>query len=278
MTEVIDPAEGVRAHYGATGLADRLKMALRVFGDEDALLTPLQLTSLDHFHTLGHKATGEIATLAGIGPSDAVLDVGCGIGGPARFLAASSGCRVHGVDLSEPFIEAARYLTRRTGQGACVSFEVGSALNLPVHDAEFDVVLLQHVAMNIADRPVLYREIRRVLRLGGRFATFDVVMKDGSPHQPYYPVPWARTPETSFLLYPEQTRSAICEAGFVTVSWRDGTDAARAWIRQLREVGPPPGPNLAVVMGPDFLELSTNLGRNLMEGRVGILTAMFQAA
>jgi hypothetical protein len=128
--------------------------------------------------------------------------------------------------------------------------------------------------MNIAERPLLYREIRRVLKPGGRFATFDVVSTGREPH---YPVPWARTSATSFLLTADATRAAIEPAGFRTLVWHDDTEAAKAWIAELRASGPPPSPNLGVVMGPDFAELAANLGRNLLEGRLGILTAVFEA-
>jgi sarcosine/dimethylglycine N-methyltransferase len=269
-----DGLDGVRNHYGATGLTERLKIALAVLGPEDQQLTPQQLGALDQFHTRGLAATAELATLAGITPGMSVLDVGSGIGGPARFLAATCGCRVTGVDLSEPFVDAARYLTERTGQSRQVSFEIANALELPFDDGRFDVVFLQHVVMNIYDRARLYREIRRVLKLGGRFATFDVVLNGGEPH---YPLPWARTPSTSFLLTAAATREAIELAGFRTLVWQDDSAAAKAWIAQLRASGPPPSPNLSVVMGPDFAQLSANLGRNLMESRLGILTAMLEA-
>jgi sarcosine/dimethylglycine N-methyltransferase len=272
MTDTLD---GVRDHYRATGLTARLKTALAIFGTEEQRLTSQQLAALDQFHTRGLAATADLARLAGITADMEVLDVGSGVGGPARFLAATYGCRVTGVDLSEPFVDAARYLTERTGQGRQVAFQAGSALDLPFHEGRFDVALLQHVAMNIADRARLYREIRRVLKTGGRFATYDVVLNGGEPH---YPVPWARTPATSFLLTAAATREAIEPAGFRNVVWQDDTDAAKAWIAQLRASGPPPSPNLGVVMGPDFAELSANLGRNIVEGRVGILTAVFQAA
>ena len=218
--------------------------------------------------------------LAGIIADTSVLDVGSGVGGPARFLSATHGCRVTGVDLSEPFVEAARYLTERTGQSERVSFETGSALELPFGDGRFDVALLQHVAMNIADRPLLYREVRRVLKAGGKFATYDVVSNSSEPHfpVPYFPVPWARTPATSFLLTADATREAIEQAGFRTLLSQDDSETARAWITQMRASGPPPSPNLGVVMGPDFAQLSANLGRNLLEGRIGILTAVFEAA
>jgi SAM-dependent methyltransferase len=267
--------DGVRGHYRATGLTGRLKAALAVFGPEERRLTPEQLSALDQFHTRGLAATAELSALAGIAPGMRVLDVGSGIGGPARFLAETYGCRVTGVDLSEPFVEAARYLTERTGQSEQVSFETASALELPFDDGRFDAVLLQHVAMNIADRVGLYREIRRVLKSGGRFATFDVVLNDGEPH---YPLPWARTPATSFLLAAAETRAAIETARFRVLEWQDGTEAAKAWFAGLRASDPAPPPNLGVVMGPDFAQLAANLGRNLMEGRLGILTAVFEAA
>jgi sarcosine/dimethylglycine N-methyltransferase len=271
MTDVLD---GVRDHYRATGLTERLKMALTALGPDERRLLPQQLAALDQFHVRGLAATVELAKLAGIAAHMSVLDVGSGVGGPARFLAATYGCRVTGVDLSEPFVDAARYLTARTGQSERVSFETASALELPFGDGHFDVVLLQHVAMNISDRARLYREIRRVLKLSGRFAIFDVVLNSGDPH---YPVPWARTPATSFLLTAAATREAIEPAGFRMLAWQDDTEAAKAWFAQMRESGPPPSPNLGVVMGPDFVQLSANLGRNLMEGRLGILTAVFEA-
>jgi len=271
---VTDVLDGVRDHYRATGLTERLKTALTVFGPDEQRLTPQQLATLDQFHTRGLAATGELAKLAGITADMSVLDVGSGVGGPARFLAATSGCRVTGIDLSDPFVDAARYLTERTRQSEQVSFQTASALELPFDDGHFDVVLFQHVAMNISDRGRLYHEIRRVLKSGGRFAIFDVVLNSGEPH---YPVPWARTPATSFLLTAASTREAIEPAGFRTLAWQDDTEAAKAWFAQMRESGPPPSPNLGVVMGPDFAQLAANLGRNLMEGRLGVVTAVFEA-
>jgi hypothetical protein len=128
--------------------------------------------------------------------------------------------------------------------------------------------------MNIADRTLLYREIRRVLKPGGRFATFDVVLVGGEPH---YPVPWARTPGTSFLMTTAATREAIEAVGFRTLAWQDDTALAKGWFEQIRASGPPSPPNLGVVMGPDAPQLIANLARNIAEGRLGILTAVFEA-
>jgi SAM-dependent methyltransferase len=272
MTDVLDD---VRDHYAASGLTGRLKTALSGLGPEDGRLAPQHLAALDQFHTRGLAATADLARLAGIAAGMSVLDVGAGVGGPARFLATTYGCRVTGVDLSAAFVDAARYLTARTGQSELVSFETASALELPFDDGRFDLVWLQHVAMNIPDRAGLYREIRRVLKVGGRFATYDVVMRGGDP---LYPVPWARTPATSFVLSADTTRDAVEAAGFRTLVLQDDSEAAKAWIAQLRASGLPPSPNLGLVMGPDFALLSANLGQNLLQGRLGILTAVFEAA
>jgi SAM-dependent methyltransferase len=172
-------------------------------------------------------------------------------------------------------VDAARYLTERTGQTGQVSFKTANALDLPFDDGRFDAVFLQHVAMNIADRARLYREIRRVLKSGGRFATFDVVLNGGEPH---YPVPWARTPDASFLMTAAATLEAIEPAEFRTLEWQDDTEAAKSWFAQMRASGPPPSPNLGTVMGPDFPQLTGNLARNLIEGRLGILSGVFEAA
>lgn len=270
-----DGLDGVRDHYRATGLTERLQTVLRSFGPDDQRLTPQQLAGLDHFHTRGLAATAELARLAGISAGMPVLDIGSGIGGPARFLAETYDCRVTGIDLSEPFVAAARYLTERTGQSGQVSFQTASALELPFAGGNFDVVLLQHVAMNISDRARLYREIRRVIRSGGRFATFDVVLKGTEPH---YPLPWARTPATSFLLTAAATRAAIDAAGFRALVWQDDTESAKAWVTARLSSGPPPAPNLGIVMGPEFAQLAANLGRNYMEGRLGTVTGVFEAA
>ena len=270
MNQTLD---AVSEHYGPPGLIGRLKAALAGFGPEDQLLQPEQLAGLDQFHTRGLAATRELAALAGIGVETVVLDVGSGIGGPARFLAATFGCKVTGVDLSQPFVDGARYLTQRTGQIDRVTFEVGSALELPLPDSSFDVALLQHVAMNIQDRAGLYHEIHRVLHKGGTFATYDIVLRSGDPH---YPVPWATSPATSFLLPAEATSDAIKAAGFVPVVIQDNTEAAKVWAEEVRASDAPPMPHLGVVMGSGFPELTGNLARNLLEDRIGVLTAVFR--
>jgi SAM-dependent methyltransferase len=261
----------VREHYSATVLIDRIQSALATITPEDQTLTVAQLAPLDQFHTRGILATAELASAAGIEPSTRVLDLGCGIGGPARYLAATFACKVIGLDLTPGFVDAATYLTARCGLSDRVTFQVGDGLHLPFEDAAFDSVFLQHVAMNVEDRTALYAEVRRILTVGGRLATYDLVLRDGDV---VYPVPWARDASTSFLLNEGDTRTALEQAGFKAVLWRDDTQTALDWFKAAMAGSPPSGLNLGVVMGPDFPAMTANLARNIRENRLGVLSTV----
>jgi SAM-dependent methyltransferase len=273
-----DTTTKVREHYSARGLTDRIKSALAMITPEEQTLTVTQLAPLDQFHTRGVLATAELASAAGLEPSTRVLDLGCGIGGPARYLAATFGCKVTGVDLSPSFIDTATYLTARCGLSDRVTFQVGDALDQPFEDAAFDTVFLQHVAMNIKDRVALYAEVRRILAPGGQFVTYDLVLRDGDV---VYPAPWARDASTSFLLSDGDTRTALEQAGFKAVLWRDDTQTALDWFKATMAGAPtsglsPGALSLGVVMGPDFPAMISNLARNLRENRLGVLSAVLR--
>lgn len=268
MTDIVDRA---RAHYAATGLTDRLRQALLPLAPEDQRLGIADLAAMDQFHTRGMLATKDLAVMAGVDANMRVLDLGCGVGGPARYLAATHGCHVTGVDLSESFVAAATYLSARCGLQDRVSFKVGNALALAFEAGSFDLVFLQHVAMNIQDRAGLYAEIARVLTPGGGLATYDIILKAGDAH---YPMPWARDAAASFLLTEGQTRAALVAAGLEPAEWRDDSAVAVAWFAAAAAGAPPSGLSLGVVMGPDFPALAGNLGRNLREGRLGVLSAV----
>ena len=260
----------VREHYSATGLTDRIKSALATVAPEGQTLTVAQLAPLDQFHIRGILATADLSKAAGIEPATRVLDLGCGVGGPARYLAATFGCKVTGVDLSPVFIDAANYLTARTGRSDRLRFQVGNALDLPFASGTFDVLFLQHVAMNIEHRSALYGEVGRILTPGGRFATYDLVLREGDV---LYPVPWARDASTSFLLSEHDTRTALEQVGLKTILWRDDTQVALDWFSEAMAVAPT-GPSLGIVMGADFQEMIGNLARNLRERRLGLLSAV----
>src|SRR5262249_41309911 len=222
-----------------------------------------QLAALDQFHSRGLLATSDLADAMQLAAGMTVLDLGCGIGGPARHLAASYDVQVTGIDLSPSYVDAARYLSQRCGLAARTAFTVGVATRPPMADSSVDRVFLLHVAMNIADRIALYQAIRRVLKPGGRFASYDIVAKAGAP---YFPLPWATTPDESHLLNEADTRAALLTAGFAIDVFRDDTELVKKWFATTQASGPAPGPNLGLLLGANFPVMVGNLARSLREG------------
>jgi sarcosine/dimethylglycine N-methyltransferase len=264
--------DAVREHYGTEPLWGRVQDALRRAGLDGERVDWPAFAPLDEFHTRGLPATYELAQALEPKPGESVLDVGSGLGGPARLLAAEYGCDVTGIDLSAEFVDVATRLTERAGLSRLAGFQQGDALNLPLADGSFDHAVTLHVAMNIADRPRLYAEIRRVLRPGGRFALYDVVAGNGEPVR--FPVPWSRDPGTSFLLTADETRAAVAAAGFRELTFADQSRESAQWFQALLRGGDgagAPAIGLPVVMGDQFPIMAANLADNLVNGRVGVV-------
>ena len=261
--------EVIARHYAQPSRVDAVLAVVDAMKPADRLETA-DLAPLDQFHAGGLEATRQLAALAGIGAGHRVLDVGAGVGGPARFLAETYGCSVTGIDLAADYCRLAEALTARCGLKYKATFRPADALDLPFADDTFDAVWTQHVAMNIADRPRLYRQMHRVLRPGGIVALYDAVSGSGPP---LFPVPWARDASTSFLLSPDALRDVLEQGGFTVIAWRDVTTDARRWFAA-RPRGALPGLGLHLLIGPEFPQMAANFGRSVMEGRVGLLMAV----
>lgn len=262
----------VETHYGLEGLGEAILAALEGAGNDLTQLTPEDLAIVDEFHVRGRAATTEVARLAKIESADTVLDVGCGIGGPSRHLASEFGCRITGLDLTEEYCSVAAMLTEKTGLADRIDFRHGDALDMPFPDESFDVVWTQHVSMNIADRPGLYAEMRRVLKPGGRLAIYDVIA--GGAGDIHFPVPWAREPSISFLLSGAEMRELLENTGFSVSAWRDATPPALEWFESVSATAVPGGVGslgLGLLLGDDLPAMVANMRRNLEEGRVALV-------
>jgi SAM-dependent methyltransferase len=267
----------VGEHYGQSDLAAMILKALRASGKDPDALNVEDLAPVDQFHTHGKKATLDLARRAGITAGMRVLDVGGGLGGPARTLASVFGCTVEVLDVTEGYCRAGAALTVRTGLSDLVSFRQGSALDMPYPDGSFDVVWTQHSSMNVADKERLYQEIHRVLSPGGRLALHEIVAGPTSPI--HLPVPWARQPSISHLQPPETIRALITTTGFTELAWVDETASATQWFQQRSPTTPPEGPpplGLHLLLGPDFTDMFRNQVRNLEERRISIVQAVFE--
>jgi SAM-dependent methyltransferase len=270
------PYNPVETHYTRPDLGEVILAALKAAGKDLDQLTPDDLAPVDEFHGGQRPATIRLAGLVGFTGNERVLDVGSGLGGPSRYLAWHYGCRVSGVDLTTEFVRIAETLTQLTGLVGRVVYRQGSALALPFEDMCFDVVWSQNVAMNIADRERLYREMHRVLRPGGKLALQEVAAGPGG--LPHYPVQWARTPGISFLYSQQATRATLEATGFRVLVWQDTTEAAlaSAVARAGNAVGPPPVLGTHLILGADWQAMFRNSARNLEERRTELFNAVLE--
>jgi len=263
-------ATDISAHYGRGDLMGRLRAALLDDGVDPDHATIEALAPYDHFHGRGLEATEELADLLTVAPEDHILDIGSGIGGPARYIARRFGARITGIDLTAEFCEVARQLTQMLGLEDRLDFKQGDATAMPFADASFDGAYSMNVSMNIADKASFYAEIHRVLRPGGWLVLSELAQGPGDA--PDYPTPWARTAESSFLATPQQTREGLEAAGFAVSSLRETTEQSLAYgdrSRALVERGEKP-PHRAVMLihGEIATEAMANTARGLAQSRL----------
>jgi SAM-dependent methyltransferase len=261
------------AYWGRDGLERTILDALAAAGVDIDHLTVEALAPADHFHSGGKRATNRLARLAGLGPGLRVLDVGGGLGGPARTLAAEHGCHVTVVDLTESYVRAGQALTARLKLDDRVTHRLGDALDLDLPAGAFDVVWTQNSGMNVADKERLYAGFARVLRPGGLLALQEPM---AGPVQPViYPLMWAQDASMSFLRAPEAMRALIEAAGFRARAWDDVTAQMAG---PAAGAAAPPHAIQRIVMGPALEDIVRAGHRNREEGRVVMVQAVLERA
>lgn len=260
----------VVTHYGGSdNLAGCIRDRLTAAGKDVAALTTRDLATVDEFHIRGRKATLELAARMELAEGDQVLDIGSGLGGPARTLAEEYGCRVTGVDLSPSFCAAATAMSEWLGLSDRVHFVHGDAARQPFDPAAFDAAMTIHAGMNIPDKGALYAGAARALKPGRIFAVYDVLQGEGGPAE--FPVPWARDPAISYLATPREMRQLLGGAGLEILEEIDSTDESLAWFQdmaaRMEESGPPPV-GFQLFLGEEFPEMARNQVRNLADKRI----------
>ena len=260
----------VSRHYSRGELLDRLSAALVQDGVDPRHPDIESLAPYDQFHGRGLEATVEIANLLDVAADDRILDIGSGIGGPARYFAHRFGCDVTGIDLTAEFCDVASHLTRLLGLGHRVRFVLGNAVRMPFANNSFDGAYSMNVSMNIADKAGFYREIHRVLRPGGWLMLSEIAKGAGGDAE--YPTPWADSARTSFLSTPEETRRGLLEAGIDVVRVHSTREAALAFGARSRAMvdrgEKPPHRAVGLIHGEIGPRAIANTARALADARI----------
>ena len=263
-------ADPVVAHYnGGASLVDLIAEDLRIAGKDLATLHTSDLVRFDEIHIRGRKATLELAQQMNLGENSRVLDIGSGLGGPARTLAEEYGCHVTGIDLTPSFCEAATAMSNWVRLGERVVFRQADATDLPFADNQFDAAMTIHVAMNVPAKDRMYAQARRVVKSGGIFAIYDVLQGEGG--EVVLPVPWARDQSISYLVTPNQMTSLLHDAGFNIRAVQDSTEESHkffeAMILRMEQTGTTPV-RWQMFLGNDFPIMLRNQVRNIAERRI----------
>jgi len=268
----------VAAHYsGGASLVDVIAENLRSAGKELTALRTSDFVRFDEFHIRGRKATLELAQQMNLGEDSRVLDIGSGLGGPARTLAEKHGCHVTGIDLTPSFCEAATAMSNWVGLGRRVVFQQADATDLPFADNQFDAAMTIHVAMNIPAKGQMYAEARRVVKPGGIFAIYDVLQGEGG--EVVFPVPWARDQSINYLVTPNQMMSLLHDAGFNIRAVQDSTEESQkffeATILRMEQTGTA-SVRWQIFLGDDFPIMMRNQVRNITERRIRTVSYICQ--
>jgi len=265
-------ADRVASHYSENlELADAIAEKLRSAGNDLNKLKTADLVAVDEFHIRGRKATLELGEKMNLNAHSHVLDIGSGLGGPARTLAETYGCRVTGVDLTQAFCDAATAMSDWVGLGNRVSFKQGDATNLPFENKTFDAAMTIHVAMNIAAKDKMYAEARRVLKPGGVFAVYDVLQGEGG--EVLYPVLWARDRSISHLATPDQMTAllAVRVSNCKMFKTQESQSFFEKMTAQMAKTGTSPV-IWQLFLGDDFPAMARNQVRNVTERRIRTVT------
>ncbi|GAG78495.1 unnamed protein product, partial [marine sediment metagenome] len=224
--------ETINKQYEQSDLASKISSALQSEGKNTIKLIRESLASFEDLHVRGRLATIELAQEAGIRDDMHILDIGCGIGGPARAIAAKFGCSVTGIDLCKEYCQAAEILNNIAGLGEKIRIQEGNALDMPFNNESFDLVFIQHVLMNIEDKKHILSQIHQILHPKGRLAIYEICAGVNSPV--IFPVVWANDPSINFLLSPEGLRQTITLSGFKELSWKDETSKVIEDFQRIR--------------------------------------------
>ncbi len=266
----------INAHYAKKDMFDSILVSIKEAGFDPDNLTRDVLSSFEEFHIGGRDATRLLAEFAQLKKGSKVLDIGCGIGGPARTLADEYDCIVTGVDITEEFIKTAKELTKLVGLDNKTNFQIENATNLSLGANSFDIIWMQHVNMNIEEKDKLFSEVYRVLKPLGQLVFYEVLKLNDVPLT--FPVLWAGEQELSHLINEESYRRKLEEVGLFEVRWEDRTLFAIEWFEELsvqKQKEESHKLNLSQVINKNIPEKVVNVLQNLKDKKICVVQAVY---
>ena len=267
----------VAEHWAKSDVYDVIISALEASGKSLDSLTVEDLAPVDHFHARGFPATVELGDQLPVNPGDHILDIGCGLGGPARYFAKRFDCTVSGVDITPAFVDTAAKLTALVGLDERVVVVQGDGQRLPYDDSVFDGSYAQHVTMNVPDRARFFGEAWRVLKPGAFFALTEHGL--GGAADPHHPVPWSEDGSGEWLVTPEETCDLLAAGGFADIEVEDTGErylSAYRNVLALAAEGALPPLGIHLLMGETALEKVRNAARNIEEHRTQPVQVLFR--
>lgn len=259
----------VSEHYEHGSLLEAIEVGLQELGLIPGTATIHDLAPVDEFHIGGRVASSHFLDQLGLTSDMRVLDIGCGLGGGARFVAETYNTRVTGIDLTAEYVETGQVLSSWVGLADQVALQQASALAMPFPDQTFDGAYMMHVGMNIEDKEQLFAEVHRVLKTGGCFGIYDI-MRTGSD-DPTFPVPWAAGASTSWLRGPADYRRLLEASGFAVSADNDRRDFALdffAKVKAANKTGGPPPLGLHTLMQQATAEKVGNMVASITSGQI----------
>ncbi|KAA3636063.1 MAG: class I SAM-dependent methyltransferase [Calditrichaeota bacterium] len=273
----IEYTNKINRHYSRDNLFESIIDAIKSAGIELSNLTREHIGSFEEFHIGGRDATHYLAKFADLKSGSHILDIGCGVGGPARTLADEYGCHVTGIDVTKEYIHTARELSRLVGLADKLDFQVANGTKLSFDNDTFDIVWMQHVNMNIAEKDLLFTEINRVLKPNGQFIFYEVIKQNDVPLQ--FPVLWAMTQDMSHLIPVDEYKELLKNSGFKEMKWEDRTQFALDWYDHLsdrKKRAEKNKLNLSQIIHTDIPQKVQNVLFNLKENRISVVQGLYQ--